>query len=61
MRMPHCQYLRDIAGIRVLSSSRNDELSRLTIWWQLDDVRASELMNCGPDNRVIRSEAFYGQ
>lgn len=49
------------ADIRVLSSSWDDELSRLTIWWQLDDVRASEFMNFGPNGRVVRSEAFYGK
>lgn len=49
------------ADIRVLSSSWDDELSRLTIWWQLDDVRASEFMDFGPNDRVIRSEAFYGK
>lgn len=49
------------ADLRVLSSSWDDELSRLTIWWQLDDVRASELMDFGPNDQVIRSEAFYGK
>ena len=49
------------ADLRVLSSSWDDELSRLTIWWQLDDVRASELRDFGPNDQVIRSEAFYGK
>lgn len=49
------------ADINVLSSSWDDELSRLTIWWQLGDVRASEFMDFGSDNRVVRSEAFYGK
>ncbi|MGL4262662.1 MAG: nuclear transport factor 2 family protein [Afipia sp.] len=49
------------ADIRVLSSSWDDELSRLTIWWQLGDVRASELMDFGTNDQVIRSEAFYGK
>ena len=49
------------ADITILSSSWDDELSRLTIWWQLGDARASEFMDFGPDDRVVRSEAFYGK
>ena len=49
------------ADLKLLSWSWDDTSSRLTVWWQLGDTRASEFMDFDGDGRVVRSEAFYGK
>ena len=49
------------ADLKILSWSWDDTSSRLTVWWQLGDTRASEFMDFDGDGRVVRSEAFYGK
>ncbi len=47
--------------LKVLNWSWDDAISRLTVWWQLGDTRASEFMDFDAAGRVVRSEAFYGK
>ena len=47
--------------LKVLNWSWDDTISRLTVWWQLGDTRASEFMDFDAAGRVVRSEAFYGK
>jgi len=49
------------ADLKVLAWSWDVEISRLTVWWQLGEARASEFMDFDPSGRVTRSEAFYGK
>ena len=62
-----CAYWRQAYGhiesadLKILSWSWDEVIARLTIWWQLGDVRASEFMDFDDRARVIRSEAFYGK
>jgi hypothetical protein len=49
------------ADLKILSWSWDEALSRLTVWWQLGDTRASEFMDFDPAGRVKRSAAFYGK
>src|SRR4051812_22528411 len=49
------------ADLKILSWSWDDVIARLTVWWQLGDVRASEFMDFDDAGRVTRSEAFYGK
>ena len=49
------------ADLKILSWSWDETISRLTVWWQLGDSRASEFMDFDGAGRVVRSEAFYGK
>ena len=49
------------ADLKILNWSWDDTISRLTVWWQLGDTRASEFMDFDAAGRVVRSEAFYGK
>lgn len=49
------------ADLKVLTWSWDVEISRLTVWWQLGEARASEFMDFDQSGRVKRSEAFYGK
>ena len=49
------------ANLKILSWSFDETIARLTVWWQLGDVRASEFMDFDDAGRVVRSEAFYGK
>jgi hypothetical protein len=49
------------AELRVLAWSWDEAISRLTVWWQLGETRASEFMDFDAAGRVTRSEAFYGK
>ena len=49
------------ADLKVLAWSWDDAMSRLTVWWQLGEARASEFMDFDAEGRVTRSEAFYGK
>jgi len=49
------------ADLKILNWSWDDAIARLTVWWQLDDTRASEFMDFDGAGRVVRSEAFYGK
>ncbi|KJC55525.1 hypothetical protein UB31_00680 [Bradyrhizobium sp. LTSP849] len=49
------------ADLKILNWSWDDTIARLTVWWQLDDTRASEFMDFDDAGRVVRSEAFYGK
>ena len=49
------------ADLKILNWSWDDAIARLTVWWQLGDVRASEFMDFDGTGRVVRSEAFYGK
>jgi ketosteroid isomerase-like protein len=49
------------ADLKILNWSWDDAIARLTVWWQLGDVRASEFMDFDGAGRVVRSEAFYGK
>ena len=49
------------ADLKILSWSWDGAISRLTVWWQLGETRASEFMDFDPAGRVKRSEAFYGK
>lgn len=49
------------ADLKILSWSWDGAISRLTVWWQLGDTRASEFMDFDTEGRVTRSEAFYGK
>ncbi|WP_035965844.1 nuclear transport factor 2 family protein [Bradyrhizobium sp. YR681] len=49
------------ADLKILSWSWDEAITRLTVWWQLGDTRASEFMDFDAAGRVVRSEAFYGK
>ena len=49
------------ADLKILNWSWDAAIARLTVWWQLGDVRASEFMDFNGAGRVVRSEAFYGK
>jgi len=49
------------ADLQLLSWSWDKPMRRLTMWWRLDETRASEYMDFDATGRVIRSEAFYGK
>jgi ketosteroid isomerase-like protein len=49
------------ADLKILNWSWDEAIARLTVWWQLDDTRASEFMDFDAAGRVVRSEAFYGK
>ena len=49
------------ADLKILNWSWDDTIARLTVWWQLNDTRASEFMDFDDAGRVVRSEAFYGK
>jgi len=49
------------ADLKILNWSWDEAIARLTVWWQLGDVRASEFMDFDGTGRVVRSEAFYGK
>jgi len=49
------------ADLKILSWSWDSAISRLTVWWQLGEARASEFMDFDQAGRVMRSEAFYGK
>jgi hypothetical protein len=49
------------ADLQLLSWSWDKPMRRLTVWWSLDETRASEYMDFDGTGRVIRSEAFYGK
>ncbi len=49
------------ADLKILSWSWDGTISRLTVWWQLGEVRASEFMDFDLAGCVKRSEAFYGK
>lgn len=49
------------ADLKVLAWSWDGPMSRLTVWWQLAETRASEFMEFDSAGRVTRSEAFYGK
>ena len=49
------------ADLKILSWSWDQVIARLTVWWQLGDIRASEFMDFDDAGRVVRSEAFYGK
>ena len=49
------------ADLKILNWSWDEAIARLTVWWQLGDVRASEFMDFDSAGRVVRSEAFYGK
>lgn len=49
------------ADLKILNWSWDDTISRLTVWWQLGEARASEFMDFDSTGRVVRSEAFYGK
>jgi ketosteroid isomerase-like protein len=49
------------ADLKILAWSWDDAISRLTVWWQLAETRASEFMDFDAAGRVTRSEAFYGK
>ena len=49
------------ADLKVLAWSWDDAMSRLTVWWQLGETRASEFMDFDATGQVARSEAFYGK
>jgi hypothetical protein len=49
------------ADLKILNWSWDEAIARLTVWWQLGDVRASEFMDFDDAGRVMRSEAFYGK
>ena len=49
------------ADLKILNWSWDDTISRLTVWWQLGEARASEFMDFDSAGRVVRSEAFYGK
>jgi hypothetical protein len=49
------------ADLKILAWSWDDAMSRLTVWWQLAETRASEFMEFDAAGRVTRSEAFYGK
>ena len=49
------------ADLQLLSWSWDQPMRRLTVWWRLDQTRASEYMDFDATGRVIRSEAFYGK
>lgn len=49
------------ADLQLLSWSWDRPMRRLTVWWRLDDVRASEFMDFDTTGRVVRSEAFCGK
>src|SRR5262245_20143473 len=46
------------ADLEVLAWSWDDAMSRLTVWWQLGETRASEFMDFDAAGQVTRSEAF---
>ena len=49
------------ADLKILNWSWDETISRLTVWWQLGEARASEFMDFDSTGRVVRSEAFYGK
>ncbi len=49
------------ADLHLLAFSWDEAIRRLTIWWSLNDARASEFMDFDASGRVVRSEAFYGK
>jgi hypothetical protein len=49
------------ADLKILNWSWDETISRLTVWWQLGEARASEFMDFDSEGRVVRSEAFYGK
>ncbi len=49
------------ADLKILNWSWDAAIARLTVWWELGDVRASEFMDFDGAGRVVCSEAFYGK
>ena len=49
------------ADLKILGWSWDEMIARLTVWWQLGDVRASEFMDFDDAGLVVRSAAFYGK
>ena len=49
------------ADLKIVGWSWDELIARLTVCWQLGDVRASEFMDFDDAGRVVRSEAFYGK